>query len=115
MSQFEWFFAKKVIVNGIIFSTELWLPKFEDPKNLKINEVVDIVLLNFDDIDKIFVVCKTYTSVMYQNHYGCHRVEMDSLEDEMKIISVNDFLAQHHYPVKIHEIQGQYLFRCKRF
>lgn len=115
MLQFKWFSSAKAIVNGIIFSRELWLPNFEDPKNLKIDEVVDILLSNFFDIEKIFVVCKTYTNVEYENHYECYRVKMDSLQEEMKIIRAKDFLAQHHYPVKIHKIQDDYLFRCKRF
>lgn len=115
MSQRECFFPTKVIVNGIIFSMELWLPNFVDIQNRKINEIIDIVMLELNDINKIFVICKTYHSVAYDEHYGCYRVEIESLQKEVSIININEFLSQHYYPVKIHHIQNNYLFRCKHF
>lgn len=114
ISQTDCFFASKIVLNGIILSLELWLPNFEDEKNKKINEIVDIVILKLDDITTFFVVCKTFT-VAYEEHYECYRVKMESIQNEISIISVSEFLSQHYYPVKLHKIGSNYFFRCKRF
>ncbi len=107
-------FATKVILNGITFSMELWFPNFSDEENKKIYEMVDIAILDLKDVTKMFVVCKIYT-VTYNDHYNCYVVLMESLENEMSIFPVSEFLSKHYYPIKIHNIENNFMFRNKRF
>lgn len=115
MSQRDSFFAHKVVVNGIIFSRELWLPNFIDNQHTHIMEIVDIFLTDSKDIDSIFAVCKVYNNVEFDDHFGCYFVQLESLQNKMTIININDYISRHHYPVKIHQIGSKHLFRCKRF
>lgn len=115
LAQGKRFFTKKAVVNGIIFSLELWLPNFENDENKKINEIIDIVAMELNQVTKIFAICKTYSRVTFEEHYGCHSVDMNALDKELSVISVDEFLGKHYYPVKIHSIQEKQLFRCKRF
>ncbi len=110
----ECFFTSRIVLNGITFSIELWLPNFEDGEDKKIHEIVDVVITQMNDISKIFVICKTF-AVAYDCHYGCYRVRMESLQNDLSIINVGEYLSQHNYPVKIHKIQNNHFFRCKRF
>lgn len=115
MSQQEIFFTNRVVVNGIIFSRELWLPYLIDHQNICIYEIVDIFLKDLNDIDSIFVVCRKYVDVTFVGNYGCYAVAMDSLQNEMAIIRVNEYLSHRQYTVKLHCIGDNYLFRCKLF
>lgn len=113
LSQQECFSTRKVVVNGIIFSRELWLPDFFDLANIEINQIVDVVLES-NEINSIYVVCKTY-SVTHNDHYGCYSVQIERLQDQMKIIKIQDFLLDHQYPVKVHIVNGISMFRNKYF
>lgn len=104
-----------MVVNGIHFSMDLWLPNFVDSQKREINEMIDLVLLDLNDINKMFVVCKTYSGVTYDEHYGCYGVDTQSLQAELTLIKVSEFLSKHYYPVKMHYTQNKLLFRCKRF
>lgn len=115
MSQSECFFAKKVVVNGIRFLNALWLPNFADILAKKMNEIIDVVMVELDDTTKMYAICKTYAGVTYDDHYGCYRVDMNSLQNELSLISIHEFLSKHYYPVKIQHIQKKYIFRCKQY
>lgn len=80
--------------------------------NLRINEIIDILLLKLNDINEIFVVCKTY-SASYNEYYGCHSV--GSFENEFTLIKMSDYLMDHQCPVKVHEVKNLMMFSCKRF
>lgn len=112
LSERECFSTRKVTVNGIIFSTELWLPDLFDMWNIRINQIIDVLLLTLNDINEIFVVCKSY-SASYNEHYGCHSV--GSFENEFTLIKVSDFLMDHQHPVMVHEVENSLMFRCKLF
>ncbi|KAJ6631752.1 hypothetical protein Bhyg_15731, partial [Pseudolycoriella hygida] len=93
-------FAKKVIINGIIFSPELWLPVTRNDA-LHINEIIDIVMIDENDISKIFVIVKQYENVSHNEHFQCYMIG-EAIQHEIMILNVEDFLEQHQYPVKIH-------------
>lgn len=109
-------FTKKVNVNGMVFKIGLWLPATPNSGNCKVSlimEVCDIVLLDIKDITKLFVVCKAYTTASLNN--TCYIVDMASVQNQFSIINIHDFLLNHHYPVKVHNINDKFVFRCKRF
>lgn len=114
LSETECSFTTKIVLNGIIFSIDSWLPNFEDENNKRINQIIDIVILEMNDISKMFFVCKTY-SVALDDHYRSFYIRMESLQNNVSLINVSDFLSRHYYPVKIQKIQNNYFFRCKRF
>lgn len=107
-------FAKTLTVNGVIFSKELWLPDFSE-NGPKIYEIIDTFFTELSDINKIWVVCKVYQKVTYEQHYNCYMVHMNSLQEDLLIVNISEYLMQHLYPVKIHLIQDKNLFRLKRF
>lgn len=95
----------------------MWLPDVPDDGNRKIqkiHEICDIVSLGPADVRDIFVVCKTY-HVAPNEHYASYFVEKSSMHNQFSIINIGDFLEKHHYPVKVHQIDGEVMFRCKRF
>lgn len=114
LSSKECFFLPSVTLNGIIFSKELWLPKMMEDKH-RICEVIDIFSTDLKDVAKIWVVCKVYVDVTFEPHYNCHIVQIASLQEELEIINIKEYLSEHEYPVKIHIIENKRLFRCKRF
>lgn len=97
----------------MIFATGEWLPEFIEKK--KMHEIVDIVVGAPKNIGNIFAVCKTYNTVTENEHFCSYEVEKDSLQNEFSLIKIENFLSQHQYPVKVHNIGGKFLFRCKRF
>lgn len=107
-------FAKEVTVNGITFSPELWLPIFAD-NSCKINEVIEILFLDRKDISKMFAVCKSYAAT-YNRHFEGYNVDIKSLKQELTVLNIKKYMdQQHQYPVKLHNINDEILFRCKRF
>lgn len=102
----------------MIFELGLWLPAVADSGNcevFQIMEICDIVLLDNGAIRDIFVVCKFYTtSGNYKNNLS-YVVDMSSVQDQLTIVNIRQFLLKHHYPVKIHKIKEEFVFRCKRF
>lgn len=118
LSQQTCSFTKKVNVNGMVFKLGLWLPAVPDSGNHKVSrimEVCDIVLLDDKDISKLFVVCKAYTTASLNNSNICYIVDMTSVQNQFSIININEFLLNHHYPVKVHNVNDKFVFRCKRF
>lgn len=92
----------------------MWLPDFFDISNLQINKIVDVLLLTLNEVNEIFVICKTYSAV-YNENYGCYSVEVEAFQNEFTIIKISDFLMDHQHPVKVHEVNNALMFRCKRF
>ncbi len=113
LSQQECSFARKIVVNRMIFTIDLWLPDFSEGK--WIHEICDIVIKEPKNVEDIFVVCKTYTSITVNQHYCSYVVEKDSLKNESILINIKKYLSQHQYPVKLHSIGDEFMFRCKRF
>lgn len=109
----ECFFTQKITVNGMIFATGQWLPDFIE--NRKIHEIFDIIVTEPKNIIDIFAVCKTYITITENEHYCSYSVKRDSQLKDLSLVNIKDFLSQHHYPVAVHNIGGEFLFRCKRF
>lgn len=107
-------FADKVVVNGITFAKELWLPNFKD-ENTKIHRIGDIVVTKPNDINSIFLMCKTYNKINSHDHTAGYSVDLDSLQERLNIIKVNEYLAHHQYPVLVYNVGNLHVFRCKRF
>lgn len=111
-------FTKKVIVNGMAFKWGMWLPVAVDSSNSKISQIMqicDIVLLVQNKaIIELFAVCKTYSARSAENNI-CYIVDMSSVQNQYRIINIREFLLNHHYPVKLHQLYGESMFRCRRF
>lgn len=110
----ECFFTQKITVNGMIFASGHWLPDC-DEKSRRIHEIFDIIVTVPKNITDIFAVCKTYVTITENEHYCAYSVKKDSLQSDLSLINIASYLPQHQYPVKVHNIGGEFLFRCKRF
>lgn len=111
--QKECFFAKKIAVNGMMFSTDMWLPDLDS--NKRVHEIFDIIVTDPKNVTDIFAVCRTYVTVTHIEHFCAFSVKKESVQKDLCLINIKEFLSQHHYPVKVHKIGQDYLFRCKRF
>lgn len=111
-------FTKKVTINGMVFKWGLWLPVAVDSSNSKVSEIMQIcdivLLLQNETITELFAVCKTYRARNADNDIG-HIVDMSSVQNQYKIINIREYLLCHHYPVKLHKLKAELMFRCKRF
>lgn len=117
LSEHECSFTRKVNINGIVFKWGMWMPFPTDCANDKVSqiqEICDIFLVKERTVDAVFVVCKTYT-VKNNDNNVCYIVDKSSVKKEYTITSIHDYLKHHHYPVKLHKLNGQFMFRCKRF
>lgn len=104
-------------MNGTQINVFTWIPAVSDDSNqtiCTIRQIWDIVLLKPDDINDIFLICKTYNAVPNE-HYAGYEIDMSSLHSEFFIVSLTDFLSTHHYPIIKHKIGNRVMFRCKRF
>lgn len=113
MLQKECFFTQKITINGMIFTSGMWLPDFDEAR--RIHEIFEVIVTSPKDIGDIFAVCKTYTTITENDHYCAYCVKKESLQSELCLINLKNYLLQHQYPVKVHNIDGEFLFRCKRF
>lgn len=95
------------------FASGLWLPDISE--NKKIHEIIDIVVSSPNKIEDIFAVCKTFSTITENEHFCAFSVEKTSLQDEFTLVNVENYLTKHQYPVKVHNIGSEFLFRCKRF
>lgn len=112
-------FTDRLNVNGMIFKRGMWLPIPEvlDDGNWEISEICeicDLVLMNATDVYYMFAVCKKYHS-MPTVHYAGYIVEVTSLHSEFVLINIGTFLETRHYPIATHTVDGEVMFRCKRF
>ncbi|KAG4079223.1 hypothetical protein HA402_012659 [Bradysia odoriphaga] len=108
------YLAEKLTVNGIVFSTKLFLPYVEQIIPT-IYEVVEIVSISKNDINGIFFVCKKYTDVVWHNDWNCFSVNKEVSEAKLTTIWLKDFLLLHQYPVHLHNVDNKFMFNCKRF
>lgn len=69
-------FTRKVVVNGMTFTTESWLPDFTNKNKPNIYKVGDIVVMDKDDISSIYLICKEYDKISYEDHFVAHSVEL---------------------------------------
>lgn len=106
-------FTQKITVNGMVFASGLFLPDFIE--NRKVHEIFDIIVIEPKNVGDIFAVCKTYNVVTENEHYCSYSVRKDSMSKDLSLINIKTFLSQHYYPVKLHNIGEEFLFRCKRF
>lgn len=95
------------------FESGQWLPDFS--RNKRVHEIIDVIATSPNKIEDIFAVCKTYNTIMENDHFCSYSVEKSSLQNEFSLVNIENFLTQHQYPVKVHYIAGEFLFRCKRF
>lgn len=110
----ECWFTKKITVNGMYFETWLFLPELHDNEN-RAHEIIDFIVASPQKINDIYAVCKTYNTVTQNEHFCAYCVDKNSLQADYTLINIENFLTTHHYPVKVHNINGEFLFRCKRF
>lgn len=96
----------------------MWLPDAVDDSNRKLShamQICDIILLlENETILELFAVCKVYRAVNADNDI-CHIVDMSSVQNRYTIVNIREYLLHHHYPVKVHQLKGDLMFRCKRF
>lgn len=114
IQQQKCYLTKKVTVNGIIFSTDLFLPYVEQAIPT-IYGVLEIALVRKNDINGIFLVCKKYTDVVWHQELNCFSINKEMCGEELTTIRLKDFLLLHQYPVHIHNVKNEFLFHCKRF
>lgn len=106
-------FTQDITVNGMAFASGQYLPEFSEDK--KIHEIFDIVVAEPKNVEDIFAVCRTYSTITENEHYCAYSFKKDSQLEDLCLINIKNFLLQHHYPVAVHCVGGEFLFRCKRF
>lgn len=107
-------FTNKVVVNGIIFKVGLWLPVVPDSGNHEVCRVMEICDIVMDTDSEYYVVCKTFRTARILN-MNLYTVDMSSVENNLTIINIRKYLLNHQYPVKVHKMREEFIFRCKRF
>lgn len=98
----------------MIFSTGLCLPDFVG-EDKKLHQIMDIVVFDPMNINDIFAVCKTYITIGENEHFCAYSVDKESLQEKFSLINIEHFLSKKHYPLTLHNISNEYLFRLKRF
>lgn len=102
----------------MVFRIGLWLPDTPDSGNheiTKIMEICDIVVLHDEAESELYAVCKVYNTHRKIDNFNLYSVDMSSVENNLTIVKIQNYLSKHHYPVKVHKIQDENYFRCKRF
>lgn len=72
----ECYFTSKVVVNGMEFTIDSWLPYFTKKDKPNIYKVGDIVVMDEDDISSIYLICKIYDKTSYEEHFVAYSVEL---------------------------------------
>lgn len=108
-----------ITVNGILFSTKLYLPFVDEPYNKPDNnyilKICKIMTTSKTDVNSIYFICEKYSRMSFDQHFGCYSVEKNIVEEKMVIITAKEFLAEHKYPVHLHEIGMKHMFKYKYF
>lgn len=106
--------TQKVTINGITFSTKLWITLKENTKVVLL-EIMKIVYVT-DKISDIFLICKEYKNVVYNRVYGCYEYDISLSENNFKFISAADALKGRQYPISVHVKDDKInRFRTKSF
>lgn len=102
--------TQKVTINGITFSTKLYITAKENSK-LVLMKIMKIVYAT-DNISDIFLLCKQHKNIICKDSYGCNEVDMSSSEKGLKLISAVSALNNRQHPISIH-LMGDNIFRFK--
>lgn len=78
-------FTNKAVVNGMTFTANSWLPDFTDKDNPILYEVGNIVLMDRTDIRSIYLICKVYQNILYDEHFVAYSVD---LGQKIKLINL---------------------------
>lgn len=69
-------FTSKVVVNGITFTKDSWLPDFTNKDKPYVYNVGEIVVMDQNDISSIYLICKVYDKISYEDHFVAYSVEL---------------------------------------
>lgn len=106
------FVATKATINGVTFSTKLCMPYVEN-NHLELYKICKVVILSKDDILSIKLVCQKFCETLY--NYITNSYSVTNLQNEMEMKTVPDVLQQQMFPIALHNVNGDYMFRYKYF
>lgn len=66
----------KCVVNGITFVRDSWLPDFTKKGMPFVYQVGDIIIMDPTNIGSIYLICKQYEQILYEEHFVAYSVEM---------------------------------------
>ena len=69
-------FTNKAVVNGITFIRDSWLPDFTKKDNPIVYELGDIIIMDPTNKSSIYLICKVYEQLLYEDHFVAYSVEL---------------------------------------
>lgn len=92
--------TKKVKVNGVTFSTKLFIPVKRN-SNLALMKIIKIVYAT-EKLSDIFLICKEHNDARFNSNYGCYEVNFAHSESHLKLLSLTSMLEERQHPISTH-------------